>query len=293
MKKHALSRAMLSVKDDALRAIVSAYTREAGVRNLEREAATICRKAAVRYLDTGKKSTVTGSNLSAYLGPPKFLREQLPETDQVGIANGLAYTSVGGELLFVEVNVMPGAGKLELTGSLGDVMKESAKAAMSYIRTRTETLHIDPNFYNTKDIHIHVPEGAIPKDGPSAGVTIACALIFGADGPPFPARPGHDRRDHAARSRPAHRRPAREDDGGHESGRPHRGAAAGKTWRTWRRSANRCAARCALCPSRTWTRCWTRPCCRRPFPMRRTCRRIPGRWALRRRGTPPASPFMA
>lgn len=185
MKKHALSRAMLSVKDDALRAIVSAYTREAGVRNLEREAATICRKAAVRYLDTGKKSTVTGSNLSAYLGPSKFLREQLPETDQVGIANGLAYTSVGGELLFVEVNVMPGAGKLELTGSLGDVMKESAKAAMSYIRTRTETLHIDPNFYNTKDIHIHVPEGAIPKDGPSAGVTIACALISALTGRPF------------------------------------------------------------------------------------------------------------
>ena len=122
MKKHALSRAMLSVKDDALREIISAYTREAGVRNLEREAATVCRKAAVHYLKTGKKSAVTKENLSAYLGPPKYLRELLPETDQVGIANGLAYTSVGGELLFVEVNVMPGSGKVELTGSLGDVM---------------------------------------------------------------------------------------------------------------------------------------------------------------------------
>ena len=111
MKKHALSRAMLSVKDDALREIISAYTREAGVRNLEREAATVCRKAAVHYLKTGKKSAVTKENLSAYLGPPKYLRELLPETDQVGIANGLAYTSVGGELLFVEVNVMPGSGK--------------------------------------------------------------------------------------------------------------------------------------------------------------------------------------
>lgn len=185
MKRHALSRAMLSVKDDALREIISAYTREAGVRNLEREAATVCRKAAVHYLKTGKKSAVTKENLSAYLGPPKYLRELLPETDQVGIANGLAYTSVGGELLFVEVNVMPGSGKVELTGSLGDVMKESARAAMSYIRTRADALHIDPNFYNTKDIHIHVPEGAIPKDGPSAGVTIACALISELTGRPF------------------------------------------------------------------------------------------------------------
>ena len=177
MKKHALTRRQMQISDEGIETLIAAYTREAGVRNLERQCATLCRKTAVKLLDGVKRISITDRNLSEFLGAPKTMRDQLPAVDSIGIANGLAYTTVGGELLFVEVNVMDGTGKLELTGSLGDVMKESAHAALSYIRSRCDILGVAPDFYKTKDIHIHVPEGAVPKDGPSAGITIATALI--------------------------------------------------------------------------------------------------------------------
>lgn len=177
MKKHALTRRQMQISDEGIETLIAAYTREAGVRNLERQCATLCRKTAVKLLDSVKRISITDRNLSEFLGAPKTMRDQLPAVDSIGIANGLAYTTVGGELLFVEVNVMDGTGKLELTGSLGDVMKESAHAALSYIRSRCNILGVAPDFYKTKDIHIHVPEGAVPKDGPSAGITIATALI--------------------------------------------------------------------------------------------------------------------
>lgn len=177
MKKHALTKRQMQITDAAVERLISAYTREAGVRNLERQCAALCRKSAVRLLDGVKRVSITDKNLPDFLGAPKTVRDELPTVDSVGIANGLAYTTVGGELLFVEVNVMDGTGKLELTGSLGDVMKESAHAALSYIRSRCEILGIATDFYKAKDIHIHVPEGAVPKDGPSAGITIATALI--------------------------------------------------------------------------------------------------------------------
>lgn len=177
MKKHALTKRQMQISDKGVERLISAYTREAGVRNLERQCATLCRKTAVKLLDGVKRISITDKNLADFLGAPKTIRDQIPSADCIGIANGLAYTTVGGELLFVEVNVMDGTGKLELTGSLGDVMKESAHAALSYIRSRCDILNIAPDFYKTKDIHIHVPEGAVPKDGPSAGITIATALI--------------------------------------------------------------------------------------------------------------------
>ena len=177
MKKHALTKRQMEISDEAMECMISQYTREAGVRNLERQCAALCRKSVVKRQEGVKKVSITGKNLADFLGAPKTIRDALPSTDQIGIANGLAYTTVGGELLFVEVNVMEGTGKLELTGSLGDVMKESAQAALSYIRSRCDILGIPSDFYKTKDIHIHVPEGAVPKDGPSAGITIATALI--------------------------------------------------------------------------------------------------------------------
>ncbi len=177
MKKHALTKRQMQITDAAIERLIAAYTREAGVRNLERQCAALCRKSAVKLLEGDKRISITDKNLADFLGAPKSVRDELPMTDQIGIVNGLAYTTVGGELLFVEVNVMEGTGKLELTGSLGDVMKESAHAALSYIRSRSEILGIASDFYKTKDIHIHVPEGAVPKDGPSAGITMATALI--------------------------------------------------------------------------------------------------------------------
>lgn len=177
MKKHALTKRHIDISDTAQECLISQYTREAGVRNLERQCAALCRKSVVQRQLGVKKVCITEKNISDFLGAPKTVREVIPSFDQIGIANGLAYTSVGGELLFVEVNTMEGTGKLELTGSLGDVMKESAQAALSFIRSRSDVWGIPSNFYKTKDIHIHVPEGAIPKDGPSAGITIATALI--------------------------------------------------------------------------------------------------------------------
>ena len=179
LKKHGIRKAQLRVTDDAFREIIQCYTRESGVRNLERSLAEICRKSAMQILsqEEEKKITVTGSNLESFLGVRKYLPDRLPCTDQVGLVTGLAWTSVGGETLEVEVNVMEGSGKLELTGNLGDVMKESAHAAVSYIRANAEKLGVPADFYKTRDIHIHFPEGAVPKDGPSAGVTVCTALV--------------------------------------------------------------------------------------------------------------------
>ena len=177
-KKHGLSVAQLRVGDDAVRGIISDYTRESGVRILEREIAAICRKAAKMIASGERKGvSVRASQLEKYLGVPKYRENRLYPKDEIGLVRGLAWTSVGGEVLDVEAAVMDGSGKLELTGNLGDVMKESARAAVSYIRTRCAVLGIDPDFYKTKDIHIHFPEGAVPKDGPSAGITICVALI--------------------------------------------------------------------------------------------------------------------
>lgn len=179
LEKHGLRKAQVRVTDDAIREIIACYTRESGVRNLERQLAALCRKCDMRFVgeDSPKRITVTGSNLEEFLGIRKFLPDELPAADTVGLVTGLAWTSVGGETLEVEVNVVDGSGKLELTGNLGDVMKESVYAAMSYIRSRAEKLQLPADFYKTKDIHVHFPEGAIPKDGPSAGITICTAMV--------------------------------------------------------------------------------------------------------------------
>ncbi len=179
LNKHGVKKSQLRITEDAIREIISCYTRESGVRNLERSFGEICRKAAMQIVsqETPKKITVTGSNLEQFLGVRKFLPDRLPCMDQVGLVTGLAWTSVGGETLEVEVNVMDGSGKLELTGNLGDVMKESAHAALSYIRANSARLGIAADFYKTKDIHVHFPEGAVPKDGPSAGVTVCTAIV--------------------------------------------------------------------------------------------------------------------
>ena len=184
MKKHGLKKSQLRVTDDAIREIISCYTRESGVRKLERHFASICRKTAMVILEqeAPKRITVTGSNLEKFLGIRRYLPDRLPGNDQIGLVTGLAWTSVGGETLEVEVNVMEGSGKLELTGNLGDVMKESAHAALSYIRANAQKLGVAPDFYKTKDIHVHFPEGAVPKDGPSAGVTVCTALVSALTG---------------------------------------------------------------------------------------------------------------
>jgi len=174
---HGLKAANLKITDEALRVIIDGYTREAGVRKLERQIANACRKAAVGVAkDDFKKMTLKPQDIEAILGPVKYKPEKVLY-DEIGAVNGLAWTSVGGEMLKIEVAILNGKGNIELTGSLGDVMKESAKAAISYIRSRSSQYNIDDNFYKEKDIHIHVPEGAVPKDGPSAGVTIATALV--------------------------------------------------------------------------------------------------------------------
>ena len=179
ISKHGLKKSQLRITDDGIREIIKCYTRESGVRNLERAFAEICRKTAMELLadETAKRVQVTHKNVETYLGVRKFLPEQMAKADQVGIVTGLAWTSVGGETLEVEVNVMDGSGKLELTGNLGDVMKESVHAALSYIRANAGSLGIASDFYKTKDIHVHFPAGAVPKDGPSAGVTVCTAIV--------------------------------------------------------------------------------------------------------------------
>ena len=184
MKKHGLKKTQLRITDEAISAVISGYTRESGVRNLEREIAKICRKADLALVQQEKpeKITVTDQNLEQFLGVVRFVPDHKPTVDPVGLVTGLAWTSVGGETLEVEVNVMEGTGKLELTGNLGDVMKESARAALSYIRAHARELEIEPDFYKNRDIHIHFPEGAVPKDGPSAGVTMCTAIVSALTG---------------------------------------------------------------------------------------------------------------
>jgi ATP-dependent Lon protease len=178
IKEHGLTNKLIVIPDDTVRKVISEHTREAGLRNMEREIASLCRKIA-KKVASGKKETtvITPENLSEYLGAPKYLPEAEQETDEVGVATGLAWTPVGGEILYVEATIMKGKGQLTLTGHLGDVMKESAQAALSYARTRAAEFGLTPDFYKDLEIHIHVPAGAIPKDGPSAGVTMAAALI--------------------------------------------------------------------------------------------------------------------
>ena len=176
--ENALSAKLIHFTDGAIKKIIALYTREAGVRNLEREIASVCRKVARKAAEGRKTQTVvTAQAIEKYLGPPKVFRDQLLRKSQVGVATGVAWTAVGGEILFVEATKMAGKGNLQLTGSLGDVMKESAHAALSYARTPAAEFGIDSRMFYQNDFHIHIPEGAIPKDGPSAGVTIATAFI--------------------------------------------------------------------------------------------------------------------
>ena len=184
MEKHGIKKTQLRITDEAIREIITCYTRESGVRKLERCFAEVCRKAAMAILEQEqpKRITVTPANLEKFLGVRKYQPDRLPDQDQIGLVTGLAWTAVGGETLEVEVNVMEGSGKLELTGNLGDVMKESAHAALSYIRANAEKLCVAPDFYKTKDIHVHFPEGAVPKDGPSAGVTVCTAMVSALTG---------------------------------------------------------------------------------------------------------------
>ena len=182
MKEHGLTGRVLRVSDGAIRAAITGYTRESGVRELERTMGKLCRKTAMRLVSGGaKRANVTEENLEDFLGVRRFLPPERTK-DQVGVVNGLAWTESGGELLEVEVNVMEGTGKLELTGNLGEVMKESAQAAVSCIRSRSARLGIDPGFYKDQDIHIHFPEGAVPKDGPSAGIAITTAVVSALTG---------------------------------------------------------------------------------------------------------------
>ena len=182
MKEHGVARSALRVTDEALRAVITGYTRESGVRSLERQMGKLCRKTAMCLVSgESKRVRVAPENLEDFLGVRRYLPPVL-EQDPVGVVNGLAWTESGGELLEVEVNAMEGAGKLELTGNLGDVMKESAHAALSCIRSRCAQLGIDPEFYKNRDIHIHFPEGAVPKDGPSAGVAITTAVVSALTG---------------------------------------------------------------------------------------------------------------
>ena len=182
LQNHGLKKSQLKITDDAIREIIRCYTRESGVRTLERSISQICRKADMQLLSNNNKITVTGRAVEQYLGVRKYLPDRIPEKDQIGLVTGLAWTSVGGETLDVEVNVMDGTGKLELTGNLGDVMKESAQAALSYIRANADKYQIPSDFYKTKDIHVHFPEGAVPKDGPSAGITVCTAMISALTG---------------------------------------------------------------------------------------------------------------
>lgn len=184
LKKHGETRRTLKVNDKALYAIIDGYTKEAGVRGLEKKIASICRKAAKKLVSGEASVSVTDANLKDFLGTRKYLPETISKTDETGIVTGLAWTSVGGVTMPLEVIVMEGDGKVEVTGSLGDVMKESSKIAVSLVRSIAAKYDIDPEFYKNKDLHIHAPEGAVPKDGPSAGVTMTTALVSALSGMP-------------------------------------------------------------------------------------------------------------
>ena len=183
MERNGLKEDQFSISDKAIRKIIHNYTRESGVRSLERRIGDVCRKAARQVIEDGKKSVhVSESRLEKYLGKERVTYEDANEEDAVGIVRGLAWTSVGGDTLQIEVNVMPGKGVLKLTGQMGDVMKESAQTALSYIRSVSERYDVDEEFYEKHDIHIHIPEGAVPKDGPSAGITMATAMLSAVTG---------------------------------------------------------------------------------------------------------------
>ena len=184
LKKHGETRKTLKISDKAVYAIIDGYTREAGVRGLEKKIAAVCRKAAKRIVAGEASVSVTDVNIKDFLGTRKYLPETISKTDETGIVTGLAWTSVGGVTMPLEVIVMEGDGKVEVTGSLGDVMKESSKIAVSLVRSIASKYHIDPEFYKNKDLHIHAPEGAVPKDGPSAGVTMTTALVSALSGMP-------------------------------------------------------------------------------------------------------------
>ena len=178
LKKNGVNEKQLKISDKALREVIAFYTREAGARGLERRLGEICRKAARRiYEGETEKIRVSGNNLEEFLGKPKYREDKKNKKDEIGIVRGLAWTSVGGVTLEIEVNVLPGKGELVLTGKLGDVMKESARAGISYIRSISSDYGIDPEFFTKHDIHVHIPEGAVPKDGPSAGITMALAIL--------------------------------------------------------------------------------------------------------------------
>lgn len=183
--KHGLTPAQLKISDSALHKIIKSYTREAGVRGLEKQIAALCRKACME-LESGKQCLrINEKNLSKYLGIEKYDEDIIPSSNQIGVVNGLAWTQVGGTMLPIEVSALNGTGKIELTGNLGDVMKESAKIAVSFIRSQADKYFLDSDFYKTKDIHIHAPEGAIPKDGPSAGLAITTAILSELSGIPI------------------------------------------------------------------------------------------------------------
>ena len=183
--KHGLTPAQLKISDSALHKIIKSYTREAGVRGLEKQIAALCRKACIE-LESGKECLrINEKNLSKYLGTEKYDEDIIPSSNQIGVVNGLAWTQVGGTMLPIEVSALNGTGKIELTGNLGDVMKESAKIAVSFIRSQADKYFLDSDFYKTKDIHIHAPEGAIPKDGPSAGLAITTAILSELSGIPI------------------------------------------------------------------------------------------------------------
>lgn len=200
LEKNGLTREQLVISDNAIKEIIANYTREAGVRNLERRLGAVCRKAALEILrdkdkaeaarleKPAKRIRVTGQNLEKYLGKPRYKVDMANETDDVGIVRGLAWTSVGGDTLQIEVNIMPGKGEIELTGQMGDVMKESAKTGISYIRSIAADYGIKPKFFKENDFHIHIPEGAVPKDGPSAGITMAMALLSAITNTPVKAK---------------------------------------------------------------------------------------------------------
>ena len=181
MKEHGLTRKDIRINDSAVGGIIDYYTRESGVRNLEREIANLCRKVARKIVTVKEKPekpySITGANLEEYLGKKRYHFDKIRGAKEVGVTTGMAWTAVGGETLFIETVAVPGSGKIQLTGMMGDVMQESARTGISYIRTVTKKYKIDQDFYKTKDIHIHIPEGAVPKDGPSAGVTMAVAML--------------------------------------------------------------------------------------------------------------------
>ena len=185
LKKHGLNKRSIKITDEIILDLIDGFTRESGVRNLERALGTLCRKAAVKIVDDGIKSvTIRKEDLQKYMGYRRMDEETMADSDEIGVVNGLAYTQVGGDILKIETSVMDGNGKIELTGSLGEIMKESARLGVSYIRAHADELGVDPAFASNKDLHIHVPEGAVPKDGPSAGVTILTALASALSGRP-------------------------------------------------------------------------------------------------------------